>query len=279
MARILFALSFLAAMLSIGVFVVMYPGTSKRKDEISERAAIGLNVSLMETENSLDVGHPLTVNYELSRDGENIVIVPRVDYLDLLGRGGPVKSVPFYDGKPFALKLPSLDIKVVNNGKETLFLSGAVFEVDQSEVDREPVIIIPADVYSDFARYIVLKNEGWGDAEKPVLRFNVAPSERPGPVMQPFANQLQCESFSKFVKVDISQALSNAGADLERLSELEEYHQTFTQAEYDQESGVGWRRDRVRNACGTSGQARGTLYHFCPSLQSRSRRRTSAPHV
>jgi hypothetical protein len=64
--------------------VVMYPAASKRQDEASERLAIGLNVSLLETQNSSDASHPLAVNYGLSQDGENIVITPRVSYLDLL---------------------------------------------------------------------------------------------------------------------------------------------------------------------------------------------------
>lgn len=123
-ARILFALSFLAAMLSIGVFVVMYPAASKRKDDMSERAAIGLNVSLLVTQNSTDTSDPLAVHYELSQEGENIVIAPRSDYLDLLTHGGPIHSVVFYDNIPFHLNLPTLDIKVVNNGKETLFFFG-----------------------------------------------------------------------------------------------------------------------------------------------------------
>jgi hypothetical protein len=248
-ARILFAVSFLAAMLSIGIFVVMYPAASKRKDDTSERLAIGLNVSLLETQNSSDASHPLAVNYGLSQDGENMIIAPRVSYLDLLARGGPIHSVVFYDNTPFHLNLPTLDIKVVNNGKETLFLSGAVFEVDQSEVDREPVIIIPADIYGTFARYVLLKNEGWGDVEKPALRFNLAPSKRPGTLDQPFTNELKCESFSESAKVDISQALNGAGVNLKRLSELEYIekgttvvtkgrdgqHETFTPAEYDRE--------------------------------------------
>ena len=70
----------------------MYPAASKRQDEALERLAIGLNVSLLETQNSSDASHPLAVNYGLSQDGENIVITPRVSYLDLLARGGPIHS-------------------------------------------------------------------------------------------------------------------------------------------------------------------------------------------
>lgn len=108
---------------------------------------------------------------------------------------------------------------------------------------------IPADVYSDFARYILSQNEGWGNVEEPVLRFNLALSKRADMLKQPFANELQCESFSESAKVDISQALDGAGADLDRLSELEYIeigtsvvtkgrdgqHETFTPAEYDRE--------------------------------------------
>lgn len=170
-------------------------------------------------------------------------------------------SVQFHYS-PFDLNLPALDIKVVNNGKETLFLSGALLEVDQSEVDREPVIIIPADSYGRFAGYILLENDGWGDVEKPVLRFNVAPSNpddwtvedsfaKPpaGTLGQWFTNEIRCKSFSEPAQVDIAKALDDAGANIERLSELEwiengarvvthekdEQHETFTPEEYDRE--------------------------------------------
>lgn len=89
-ARILFALAFSCSNVLDRGFRCLYPGASKRKDDMSERATIGLNVSLLETQNRTDVGHPLAVNYELSQDGVNIVIAPQVDYLDFLARGGPI---------------------------------------------------------------------------------------------------------------------------------------------------------------------------------------------
>jgi hypothetical protein len=270
-ARTLFAVSFLATMLSIGIFVVMYPAAARRKDDSVNRSAIGLNVSLLETQNSSDDplelgGDLMAVNYRFSQEHENIVVTPRVGYLDLVAHGGPIYAAQF-DYTPFDLNLPGLDIKVVNNGKETLFLSGALLEVDQSEVDREPVIIIRADIYGDFAGQILLENDGWSDVEKPVLRFNVAPSNpddwtiegsfaKPpaGTLEQSFTNEIRCESFSESAKVDISKALSDAGANIERLSELEtieigtesgtervvtegrdDQHETFTREEYDRE--------------------------------------------
>jgi hypothetical protein len=256
-ARLLFAVSFLGVMLSIGIFVVMYPAASKRMDDTSERSAIGLDVSLLETQNSSDdplglAGDPWAVNYRLSRENENIIIAPRVGYLDLLARGGPIYAA-YYQHTPFHGDLPALDIKVVNNGKDSLFISGAVFEVDQSEVDREPIIIIQGDFFSNDARRILLINDGWGDVERPVLRFNLMPSNphdwtrergfaKPAVTLQqPFTNVLQCESFSEAAEVDISQVFNNAGVNLERLAALTKGRipllrpqEVLTPEEYDQ---------------------------------------------
>ena len=114
--RILFALAFSCSNVLDRGFRCLYPGASKRKDDMSERATIGLNVSLLETQNRTDVGHPLAVNYELSQDGENIVIAPQVDYLDFLARGGPINFRCVLRQHPVRSEIASLDIKVVNNG-------------------------------------------------------------------------------------------------------------------------------------------------------------------
>lgn len=40
-------------------------------------------------------GDLLAVNYRFSQEHENIVVEPRVGYLDLLARGGPIYAVQF----------------------------------------------------------------------------------------------------------------------------------------------------------------------------------------
>jgi hypothetical protein len=76
-ARTLFLASFLAAMLSITVFVILYRAASKRNGDASEQSAIGLNVSLLDAVKRSDVpleaDDSFAVNYAASRNNETHV--------------------------------------------------------------------------------------------------------------------------------------------------------------------------------------------------------------
>ncbi len=111
------------------------------------------------------------ISYLADKDQQGIQVRPKVQYLDLLNSGGPVFP-HFYHYTPFEIELPELDIKMVNNTNQTIFLTEADFLVERSELDPSPVLIIPREGYH---MAMLLENFGWGKLLNPKLVFNLTP--------------------------------------------------------------------------------------------------------
>lgn len=111
------------------------------------------------------------VSYLADKDQQGIQVRPKVEYLNLLNSGGPILP-HFYPYTPFEIELPELDIKMVNNTHQTIFLTEADFLVDRSDPDLSPVPIIPREGYN---RSMKIENVGWGKLLNPKLVFNLVP--------------------------------------------------------------------------------------------------------
>jgi hypothetical protein len=112
-----------------------------------------------------------SVSYLADKDDHGIHVKPRVPYLGQLDSGGPVLPHS-YHWTPFEIKLPELDIKIVNNTRKTIFLTEADFLVERSDLDTSPVLIIPREGYHMATS---IENFGWGRLKNPKLTFDLIP--------------------------------------------------------------------------------------------------------
>ena len=164
------------------------------------------------------------VAYRTERSPAGVVVAPVFPYRDLLRRGGPVPALSFA-WIPFAVPLPALDLRVVNNTSKTVFIDAAVFEVAESRPDREPIPVIEADEKLSCAGYFYLQNEGWGAILEPTLRFKFlrarGASDRPRRVAGPFAHEMRLPRVKDGVKVDFTAALGREGVDWAALESLQ----------------------------------------------------------
>lgn len=97
------------------------------------------------------------------------------NYLASLAAGGPLE--PFGFSAEYDIAFPSLDIRMVNNGKETLHIAKVRLAVDESRIDVEPL----PQIFSgyDQVQRIDLLNEGWGRIEKAEIEFDLVSKEPP----------------------------------------------------------------------------------------------------
>lgn len=163
----------------------------------------------------------MRVTYQASSDAIGIVISPKLPYLDLVAKGGPVSALTYWD-QPFAMSIPNLDLKIVNNDKQTYFFTGVIFDVERSEPDNEPVIVLHHDISGINPRHIEILNEGWGKVLSPSIRFIVSatPLHPTIPFDTEKASEIHFDAFDRQANVDLSREIESAGVNLSRLSEL-----------------------------------------------------------
>jgi hypothetical protein len=178
-------------------------GASKKVDEPS----VDFSAIVDSSEN------PFEVTYAARASSSSLAIVPNIPYLDLLRRGGPITAHPYW-WVPFEMALPEIDIKVVNNTKETLFFTEAVFQIDRSALDPAPVLIIPDAGYE---MKMEIKNFGWKQIDSAEVKYQLLPPDGPDVFGQFDKSLTVSESELGYISLDFSQAFADLGVDVETL--------------------------------------------------------------
>lgn len=119
--------------------------------------------------------------------------------------------------EPFKVDYPSLDFKIVNNSKKTIFLSHVIFEIQESKSDPSPVIYILYDSnYADACR-IRLYNDGWGDIKNLKLKvLDISDSKFKSYNIS--THIFNVGDFSDYIDVDISKVLKECGINFDKFT-------------------------------------------------------------
>lgn len=183
-AQRLFAVSFAMVLVSFLLWVVMAPAAAQTAQHSSVKLAIGIGPSsasgttMGEIRLAAASSHAANllddpVTYAL--DMSTRTVQPKVPYLDLVRRGGPLGGIESgtFDWWYAATRLPQLDVKLANTGSTKVFLTGATVHVARSVPDLEPIpIVFRGDMTA--ARVFELQNEGWGRMEHASLDYGIA---------------------------------------------------------------------------------------------------------
>jgi hypothetical protein len=140
----------------------------------TKRSASMLKRRYIPTRERCPQGSPMTVIYGLVKDAKQSAISPDVGYLTLVRNGGPTEPIGF-TWTPFKWDFPSLDIKVVNNTDKTILIDGALIEVERSQLEPEPILLIKPDTYRSNSLHFPIFNEGWSAANEVKIAFNLDP--------------------------------------------------------------------------------------------------------
>lgn len=137
----------------------------------------------------VEEGEPVDVFPRIGYSGESkdgtLWISPRLsfgekraDYLKALGSGDLIEPIQ-NGGTDYDVFFPSIDVRVVNNGKSALHLSRADIRVAESQPDLTPLPMIFGGY--DEVQHIKLVNEGWGRIEKAEFEFDLLDKRPKGP--------------------------------------------------------------------------------------------------
>jgi hypothetical protein len=156
--------------------------------------------------------------YESRNEDGRIVIAPRDRYLDLLRSGGQITPVNAFSSPwRHTFKWPTLDIKLVNNGDNTLIFHEVAIIVKESRLDARPVPLIRG--MGDGMR-VPLFNVGWGPMIDTTLRFRLAPAEDADPVTPEF--ELKVDDIETLrQKGSLTRFFEDSGVDVEMLERLQ----------------------------------------------------------
>jgi hypothetical protein len=111
-----------------------------------------------------------TVAYSADRVGDKLRITPELPYLDLFKRGGPIAPDDYWL-TPFEMTLPQLDITVTNNTNKTVFFNEAVFDIESSQLDPSPLLVIPERDYGGMKMSFI--NFGWKKLTDVTIKCNL----------------------------------------------------------------------------------------------------------
>jgi len=190
--------------------------------QISSQRDLVLNVSVNgePTKDAIrdhfDSSNSETLVYQITNIGSELHIDPKMGYLSKLADGGPISGLDYW-WSPFEWRFPQLDLKIVNNTKKTVFFTDAVFEVDKSVLDPFPILVIKESMYNVF--HFKLLNEGWGDIQNCLIKFNIVSQSELVTFEKPYRHQADVGNFTEEYNVDISDALSMLGVDAHILRE------------------------------------------------------------
>lgn len=144
------------------------------------RRDVCVALDLMESDNLStrdDVPSNRWISYTERRVSGCMCIQPVLRYWDEILSGLKPMFPISYTYEPFASELPNLDIKVLNNSDQTLYLTAIELGVACSKPNPSPLLYLKKPDLSSNKRHLALHNEGWGTLENSRIQINVTPVE------------------------------------------------------------------------------------------------------
>ena len=165
------------------------------------------------------------LRYFLERTQDCLRIQNSLGCRDAFNAGGPIaplKYIPSPTRCAFRWSFPSLDFKLVNNGRSTVFLSEVLFDVEESRPDRTPLFSIVEDSQRRHAGLLRLINEGWCDLADLTFSFHLLPGEfvPPPNYAAPYRHSITLPVLADTADINVTKAFHDEGADIDGLNFL-----------------------------------------------------------
>jgi len=156
-----------------------------------------------------------TLHRELKRERIRYVVVDRAQgvligpdgaYIDAMRGKGEIGGAP-----PDPLthrEEPTIDVKVVNNGPVTVFITEAILRVERSRIDPWPFLSVTGFEYDGLVR---IHNDGWGEVRDCSVSYNVIPPSEPRGEARPFREVIG--TFEQGHTFSVMGALKSQGID------------------------------------------------------------------
>ena len=153
----------------------------------------------------------MSVSYDYVRSDGVLHVRPRVPYLDLLRRGGPVEGIEI-KGIPFGQTLPEVRFTVSNASPRNLVIVAVSADVIASEIRREAILVVESQTQG----FLIVSNQGWGEVQDPVIRIAVLEQQRTGETPDILPVTIRMGSFERNARIRMREhvppSLANASA-------------------------------------------------------------------
>jgi predicted alpha/beta hydrolase family esterase/tetratricopeptide (TPR) repeat protein len=207
-------------------------------DNNAGELALSISVTNDFTEESFTGGHcecedpERTLRYEISQVNKQIQITPHMEYLTKLQNGSPIADLGMVLDIPpyFRWQFPNLDLRIVNNSNKTIYVTDIFIEVEKSALDPYPVLVIPGEEPN--ALHVRLINDGWGEVQNAVVKFNLIPKGYPTTFNESYNHEINIGNFIDSYNLDLSDTLRGIGVDVDFINgfnkEEEQYKSIHT---------------------------------------------------
>ena len=152
------------------------PGAQPTADEDRKDVELVVGLATEEPPDELDGPAFHDVVYTGERTDSALHVTHTSDYSRALAEGVEVRHVGLLgEGPFFALPRVGLDIKVVNNSDFPVYLHEAVIEVEASEADETPLLVL-SHSEADFG-HVGFTNDGWAEPDRVSLWIQLVSPE------------------------------------------------------------------------------------------------------
>jgi hypothetical protein len=196
-------------------------------------------------------GADTVLRYIVNRFESRLTIERELGYLSLFEKGGPISPLDYVMSPtrcPFKWDFPILDFKVLNNRKNTLFLTEIVFDIEESRPDTSPLFAIKKDTQQRFAGELHLINEGGSVLTDLNLSFHLFPGAVavPATILPPYPHAISLPLLEDHAEVDVVYAFRREGVDIDGLIGLSD-------GKWDAEAEAKWAQclGRFKDEVGT----------------------------
>lgn len=145
------------------------------------------------------------IYYTENRTADEVTICPSMHYWDNILQGKNPMTQISYIWEPFAWEFPNLDIKVLNNTNNTLYLTDIVVEVASSKLDPSPILYIKQPAFSSNKRHLALYNDGWGPLKNVSIQINSSPNKNTD--FDHFGASENLGVIEQYLNIDLTQML------------------------------------------------------------------------
>lgn len=151
------------------------------------------------------------LKYRGTSNSNVVEITPELPYLDSVRNGEPVWSIPFM-WQPFRWLPLNLDLKFLNQGSDTIYITQLIVEVRRSAANTEPILLIQRG--RSFP-YFGLTNDGWGNIREPKLFLAFEDGREKPSFPGAFPVEVTVDEFTDFVDFDLTDQFKQLGVDVD----------------------------------------------------------------
>ena len=193
---------------------------------VDRPTGLSMDVSVLNPEVASWSLDKTVLRYTVHDSGGELHIDPAMGYLNDFNTGGVITPLNYMTRTwcPFLWDFPALDLRFLNNTRETIYITEVVIEIECSRAASAPFFTIKRDQFGTKAGDLLLVNEGWSDVVDLVVNFNLSPGVINDPIVPtpPYRHTVRLDRLPTSAEIEVTDAFQADGADIDGLIHIYE---------------------------------------------------------